>query len=279
MTYILLSILSATAILVLFRWMRQDGVNTRHAITINYAVAAAVGLLFFEHGAEFFAQPWLLPAAMTGIFFYVVFRIIALTTQKSGMAIASVATKMSVIIPVLMGLLLLGESVSGWKIAGVLLGLVAVVLSAAGEVKTNNWKWPLVAFVASGLIDASLKLYQNYLVPEADFPSFISVIFLSAFVSGTIHHFFTKERKISLRSVGGGVALGIVNFGSLIFILKSLALPQWESSVIFPINNFGIITLSTLMGILLFRERLQWRGLLSIAFASGAIYLLYLSNT
>ncbi|HAW20123.1 MAG TPA: hypothetical protein DCX14_08075 [Flavobacteriales bacterium] len=277
MIYLGLSIVASTIILLLFRWMRGAGVNSRIAIAINYFFASATGFILFDHAPELWNEPWFWPAAAEGIFFYAVFRLIAKTTQTSGVAAASIATKMSVVIPIVIGLFFLDESFTTLKLSGIALGLVAVILSSFTE-GVKNWKWPLLAFVCTGIIDSSLKLFQVWTVSEPEFPSLITVIFSFAFLTGIVHHFTFTDRAISTKNFLSGMALGLVNFGSLLFLLWALDEPNWESSTVFPINNVGVVTMSSILAIVLFKEKPQLRTVAGIFLAIVAILLLFLSS-
>lgn len=258
--------------------MGRVGANARQAIMLNYAIAALTGFIFFRGETNYFSEAWFWPAGIMGILFYVVFRLIAKTTQTNGVATASIATKMSVILPIAVGLLLLGESWNLLKLLGIVLGIVAVILSTGSNPEIKDWKWPLLAFIGSGVIDAALNLFQVWTVAEVQFPSFISTTFSFAFITGFAHHFTFPDRKIAGITYLGGIALGIVNFGSLLFILLSLSLPNFESSVIFPINNVGIVMLSSIMAFLLFKEKITLKALFGILLSIAAIAVLYLSN-
>lgn len=278
MIYLILSILSSIGIFIAFRMFSRMGANTRHAIMINYLVAAITGLIVFRPNELWFDSKWFVPSCFLGIFFYVIFRIMAKVTQENGMSVSSIATKMSVVIPVVIGLTVLQESINALKIIGIVFGLGSVLMSAGSNVKNGTWLWPLVLFIGSGLIDSALNLFQTWSVTENEFPVFITNIFAFAFLSAFIHQLFSKEYKISTKSISGGILLGLVNFSALIFILKSLALPNWESSVVFPINNFGIIAGSTLFAMVVFNEKVDVKGWLSISLATCSIVLLYFSK-
>lgn len=258
--------------------MSRYGAMPRQAIMINYIVAALTGAFFFPHEQVIWSAPWFWPASAMGVLFYVVFRLIAKTTQSNGVAAASIATKMSVVIPIAVGLLFLSESWNWMKLSGIALGIIAVLLSTQSEAEIKDWKWPLLAFLGSGFIDAALNLFQVMLVDESEFPSFITTIFSFAFVTGLIHHFTFAERSISKTTYVHGAALGMVNFGSLLFILLALNLPQFESSVIFPINNVGVVMSSSLFAFLLFKEQVTTRALAGIGLSIAAITLLYFSR-
>ncbi|GAB4376647.1 MAG: DMT family transporter [Salibacteraceae bacterium] len=277
MIHLLLSIVCATLILVIFKMIGRQGIVTRHVIMINYAVAGLFGILFFRPGPEVVAKQWFWPAALMGLGFYTVFQIIAKTTQESGLAAASIATRMSVVIPVAIGIAVLDESRHFVKIAAIVLGLLAVYLSTGKPGSLKSFMWPMLAFFGSGLIDSSFKLFQVWSVGKSDFATFSTVIFSFAFVIAFVHHIFMRDLSVKPPAMVAGTILGVVNFGSLYFIMHALAIPQMESSVVFPINNVGVVVLSTLFATLFFREKIcltQWVGL-SLAVISIVILSLW----
>ncbi|MFK7856246.1 MAG: hypothetical protein AB8B79_19175, partial [Granulosicoccus sp.] len=123
------------------------------------------------------SRGWFWPAAFEGVGFYIVFRMMALTTQLNGITVASIATKMSVVIPTLIGIIALGESVNVLKIGGLLFGVLSVFLAAGARIQVAKWILPLLVFVCTGLIDASFKLFQIWGLTDAQFPGFIVTIF------------------------------------------------------------------------------------------------------
>jgi len=294
MAYLLASILSSTVILVLFRWMQNSAASTRHAIVINYLAAAIAGSVLFKIDWSFasdggFRQGWFWLIALEGVAFYLVFRLIALTTQRTGITIAGIATKMSVVIPTLIGIIALGESVSVFKIGGLLCGIFAVLLAVGwrfgkapqtegSQLTGYSWLLPILAFVGTGCIDASFKLFQVWGLTDSQFPGFIVTVFGFAFITAGIHHVLLPDKAINTVSAAFGVALGLANLGTLYFILKALAVPGWESSIVFPLNNFGIVLASTVSAIMLFKERLTTATKLSLCFAIASIVLLFFAS-
>lgn len=275
MIALLLSILSSIAILVIFRMFGVYGVNRRRGILVNYFIAALFGFLVFQDSFEGFDQPWMIFAAALGVLFYTVFQIMARVTHDNGVSTASIATKMSVVIPILIGLGLLSESMNALKGLGIVFGLGSIFLSSNEHRASNTWFWPLLLFIGSGAIDASIKLMQHFYVSDEGFPVFTTVVFACAFLSAFIHHLFLGAHQIPAKDFGWGTLLGLVNFAALYFLLRALAEPGWESSSVFPINNFGIIAGSTAVGVLAFRERIGRSGWLSLICALIAIILLF----
>ena len=124
MIYIVLAIITSVLLLSIFKLFERYNVNTFHAIIVNYAVAAITGFLFSEHKLNFDLitdTPWLLICIPLGLLFIAIFYLISLTAQKISIAAASVSNKMSVIIPVLIAIVYLGEQLSALKVIGIVL--------------------------------------------------------------------------------------------------------------------------------------------------------------
>ncbi|MEM7207776.1 MAG: hypothetical protein AAF434_08145 [Pseudomonadota bacterium] len=261
----------------MFRVIDILGINTRHAITINYLVASITGFVIFGWPTDVLSKLWFWFAAIKGVAFYLVFRVMARTAQINGVAVAGIATKMSVLMPVAVGLIVLGESIELMKILGIVTGVSAVILSAVGVAQVREWRWPILAFLGTGAIDSSFKLLQVWILNDADIPQFTSVIFVFAFAVGLAHHATLPQKKFASASLISGAILGIFNFGSVYFILLALSQPNLESSIVFPINNFGVVLGATIIGVVAFREKLTVRGWLGLATALTSIVLLYIS--
>ena len=136
MVYLLLSVLSSTLIFVAFKLFDVFKIQTLYAIITNYVVACAVGFFLYDGPvsvSDLAHKPWLIGPILLGVLFIVIFNLMARTAQVSGVSVASVATKMSLAIPVIMGVLLYGERLSAIQIIGIVLALVAVYLASIKE--------------------------------------------------------------------------------------------------------------------------------------------------
>ena len=282
MIYLALSVLSSTAIFVLFKLFDKRNVNTLQAIVVNYITASSCGLLFYDQdlsSTDFIASTWFYAALALGFLFISIFNVMALTAQKNGLSVASVASKMSVIIPVLFGIIIYEESVGLQKIAGILLALVAVYLTSVkpkGDVVlTKSIYLPIILFLGSGVIDTSV----NHFAPDGKMPLFLAIIFASAGIIGIITVLLKKmnsQQKLDRKSIPFGFALGIVNYGSMYFLLKALRVEGYESSSVFTINNVAIVAVSCLAGLLLFKELISKKNWMGILIALVSIILVTL---
>lgn len=287
MIALLFSVLASTCIFVVFRLFARFRVDTLQAIVVNYLTAAACGMLFSGAAdgiGRVFSSPWLPYALLLGGFFILVFYLMALTTARNGLAAVSVATKMSFIIPVLFGILYYGESTNAWKSLGILLAATAVYFTSVKKEsgnRSNTLLLPALVLIGSGIIDTSIKFLEGYYVAEDEVALFSGTIFFAAAMVGVlVLSIQGVQGRLKLRRINllGGIALGVPNFFSVYFLVMALRSELLDSSGIFTINNVAIVTASTLLGIVLFKERLEARNWLGILFALASIMLVTLTQ-
>lgn len=286
MTYLLLSIVASSLIFVIFKLFARFKIDTFQAIVVNYAVAFTTGILLYEGDTTFteaLQTEWFIGAIALGIVFISVFNLMAITTQKSGLSVVSVATKMSVIIPIVFGIIYYKESAATLKLVGILLALIAVYLASAKNnniVTKGSLLFPFLILVGSGIIDVSIKFIEEYYVNETDAGIFSSAIFASAGIIGITvigYQLIRGTVKLQFKNLIAGIALGVPNYFSIFFLVKALRIDGMESSAIFPLNNVSIVILSTFLGIVLFKEKLHLKNWIGIALAVISIILVYRS--
>ncbi|WP_366911294.1 EamA/RhaT family transporter [Polaribacter huanghezhanensis] len=257
-------------------------INTQQAIVVNYAIALSFGLLTSETSVfiiEIPKQSWFLGAFFLGFLFITIFNVMGVTAQKNGLSVASVAGKMSVVIPIIFGIIVYNEGVGFVKIIGILMALIAVYLSSAksdiNPVKFKNLLFPLLLFVGSGILDTGLKYVESTSVAQGEEPFFLATIFGCAFVLGffvVITQLINGKFQFHWKNILGGIVLGIPNYYSMEFLLKAFK-TDIESSTLFTINNVGIVILTTVFALLFFKEKLIKKNWIGIALAVFSILL------
>jgi multidrug transporter EmrE-like cation transporter len=131
---------------------------------------------------------------------------------------------------------------------------------------------PLILFIGMGLVDSLVKFAQQRFVGNSDIALFSAILFLNAFISGIAVLIFYPRyyaRFLKPATWGWGILLGGVNFGSVFFLVRTLNFISSEgnkidSSVVFGLNNLGIVGLSVMAGLFAFREKLipvNWLGI------------------
>ena len=290
MIFLALSIIASTLIFVIFRLFASYNINTLQAIVVNYFVACSCGVIGYQNSIELSTIPqynWFYYTLALGALFIIVFNLMAITTQHNGLSVVSVATKMALVIPIAFGLWYYKEPLGTSKAAGIVLALIAVYLVAVKKdssiiLQKKNLVFPVLVFLGSGLIDTSLNFLQNdFITDKSLIPLFSSTIFLTAGVIGIMVLVAQKIKGVlvlEFKNIIAGIVLGIPNYFSIYFLVKALRSDLFDSSGIFTINNVGIVIISTLLGIVFFKEQLSVKNWIGITLAVISIALVSLAT-
>lgn len=288
MIYLLLSILCSTAIFLIFRSFSKFKIDTFTAIVFNYLVAAGFGYGINTKGIsldQLDQVNWIPNALILGALFILLFNVMALTTQKLGASVGSIANKMALVVPVIFAIVYYGDTVNALKVMGIILALIGIVLSSLkpktfrSEFHKMDLWLPFILLIGSGFIDTYVKYTEEYEInSRSDAQLFSATIFLTAFLIGLIILLFRKQRKIfQLKNLIGGSLLGLVNYGSIFFLLETFRSAGLQSSVVFPINNVGVVVLTTLSSLLLFGEKFSVSNKIGIICSILAVILISLT--
>lgn len=278
-----LCVLCSSLIFVIFKLFSIYKIETLYAIITNYLVAGTCGFVFYGGEltiSEIPGKNWFWGTFALGVLFIVVFNLMAATAQKVGVSVASVATKMSLVIPVLFGVVVYREELGILKILGVVLALVAVYFASYKEksptIQKSSLLLPVLVFLGSGIIDTTIGYMQEKHIEEAEFPLFSATVFGAAAITGLFFigiKSFKKPIKLNFRNILGGIVLGIPNYFSVFFLLRALRDETLNSASVFTITNVAVVMLSTLLGIMLFKEKISQKNWSGIAMAIISIVL------
>ena len=284
---IIYTTITFSSMLVLFKYFGKYGVNNLQAIIVNYFTAGTLSL-FVAHNndikislPEIIYSTYIIPSLIIGFLFIVTFNLLAFGTQKIGIAISTVANKMSMIIPVIIGISLFSEKLGMFKLIGIALAISAIYMTStkSGKLSFDKKFLPIILliFFGQGMADGTLSWAQKFSINDENTPLFFASVFLIAGILGSVFLIYETIKngfKLEFKNLIWGVALGIPNYLTLHFFVRSLQSPIFESSQVFPIVNMGVIVLTALAGILLFREKLSffnWGGILVAVLAISLI--------
>ncbi|TCP25821.1 EamA-like transporter family protein [Tenacibaculum skagerrakense] len=285
MIYLILSVLISSSLYVIFKLFDVFKVNTFQAIVMNYIVAFVIGYGYSDVKMPLSVIPqqnWFYGALVLGFLFITIFNVMATTSQRNGLSVASVSGRMAVVIPIVFGIVVYNESVSVVKVIGIVLALLAVYLTSVKSNKTKKFEasslvLPIILFLGSGAIDTLLKYTELNFVSAENVSIFSASIFGIAFIFGLLFlliEVVRKNIKLEMKSFVGGIALGIPNYFSIEFLIRALKIKGIESSVLFTINNVSIVLLTTLFGLFLFKEKLENKNWLGVIIAIVSIILI-----
>lgn len=295
MVNLLLSILFSVALLLLFRLFPRYNVRTFQAIVVNYLTCVAFGA-FFLPPTLLPPSPPFLPLVLTlflGCCFLLSFNLTSVSVRRAGVAVTSLAVNLSLVVPVLVSLLVLGQlgrPLSGVNFLGLGLALVAVgLVSVKPRVRPGRAVepprllrgtggaalLPLAVFGMNGLINS----LTNYLTRLSVFPEtvFTWLAFAGAVGSAAVVFGLQLARgreRLHGRSALGGVVLGVSNYLSYLFLVNALRDFGGNGALLFPLYNLGTILVATGLGVVGFGERLSLMNKVGLGLAVGALGLL-----
>jgi drug/metabolite transporter (DMT)-like permease len=219
-----------------------------------------------------------------GLIFVGTFVLMGYSTQKAGASMSAMASKMSVVIPVLVAVIFLGESIGIKGIAGVILAIVSVYLVSTGSESGLGSMGRfdpvlLLVFLGSGMVDTGLNL-----IKYADFKGFNNLQFASITFGGAavvalmvsvfqLNRWKLFFRQGSFKGIVLGVLLGTINYFSIVAMYAAIDAYQGKTGVFFTLNNIGVLLLTIFLGYFL-GEKYNSKTLVGVFFAIIAILLL-----
>lgn len=281
----LIGAICCSAILFLiFRLFPRFHIDTSQAIVFNYFTAFACGSVISEQTPSVSGlidsglSPWIL---LCGFLFISIFIAMGISSQKNGMGVTSVAVKMSLALSALAFVVIHNESVTWLKVVGFLAAIAGVLLitleKSNGEKKENSYVLLAFIFFGSAGLDVVLNLIKQFFAQGYPDSLFTAFGFLAAGTLGIIWlsiQFMQRKKTFHFRNILAGIILGIPNYFSIYFLVRSYETTPWSNATVLAIMNISIVSLAAIMGILIFREstKLQkWTGLI---LAIGAILCL-----
>lgn len=282
MLYVFLSVCCSVMVSIIIKLAQGSKINVQQLVLWNYP--ATVFLTFFLLKPElrtldlgilpfqfYFPLAFLLPT---------LFIFIALAIKYSGIVKTDVAQRMSIFIPLIASYFIFQESLQANKFLGIAVGVLAVICSidwkGQGAINAkHNRLYPLIVFVGMGVIDVLFKQVAQF--EAVTYISSMFIIFvLAMFVAFTIlaYQVLVLKKKMEMKAIRWGLLMGLFNFGNIYLYMKAhRAIPD-NPSVVFLTMNIGVIVLGSLVGLLMFREKLSKINQFGLFLAIVAIFLI-----
>lgn len=282
---------------IVFKIFHRKDIDANQAIFFNYLTAFILGVLFSLNG-EAVVNPlkadWLIDVIILGFIFMAGMVMLSASTRRVGVAISTVCSRASMVIPIIVSYLLIeGSAKPKWLL--ICLVLVAMTLTIWTDKPQGGHKYtlldilaPVTVFLMFGASNAYLKVLQHRVtvndtaagLSEQVINSEISLVTASVFFVAMltcIYSFFKKgtdgkRSPLLLKNVVGGVVLGFVNYFCTYTLM--LSMKTIDSSFLFPVHNIGIVAIGAIVGWLAFNEKLRPHQILGIVLAAVSIALL-----
>ena len=282
MTFLLLAIVCSTVVGHVFTLASRRATGSAGLLLINYAVAApasVIGMLLHPAPIQLDGLLPVLLAALLGFLFLFNYLMLAESIKHMGIALPVTLMRVSVAWPVVGSIVLFKEFPHAPTLLATAAVFLALPLASPQKIDravlrgahSSGLLQAMLLFIATGLTELLFKV-QAELHPLANPFVFSSMIFPVALLFSWLH-FRRSADRIDRDGIALGAGLGLFNVGSTVFLL--LALHLMQGIVVFPINAAGVIVLSTLSALFIWRERPTPRQWLFIAIACIAIGFIY----
>ncbi|MBO5952446.1 MAG: EamA family transporter [Bacteroidaceae bacterium] len=281
MIALILATLCAALFSILFKIFKQKSVDSMPAIVYNYLTAVVLSLLFsYNNGSEVInpvRTDWFVPALITGLFFILGLIALSVSTARVGVAVSTVSSRASMIIPILLNYMLIpGSEKPQWIAITVMLFAMFLIVwkrrdeTVVGSTKGVAWDIiiPLSVFFLFGLCNAFLKLVQysissNLNLTDNAVNSQLSMvtftIFISASFIGLLFVVFDKQyylgMMLKMKNLLGGIALGASNFFCTYLLM--IAMKSINAEILFPVHNVGIVAIGAIAGWGFYHEKMK----------------------
>lgn len=276
---LIICVLCSVSVSVFLKLARKKNIAVDQAIAVNYVVAIGLTLAFLSPkfvSVEAYMPNWPI-FVLLGFLMPSVFLIMAAAVRSAGIVKSDAAQRLSLFIPILSAFLIFGEALTVPRMVGIALAFVALFcLLAKTETGKTVGGWasalPLLGvWLGYGVIDV---MYKQLAKSGNAFPSNLLIVFVLA-CTVMLTYMLLKRTKWSKESMMSGIILGALNFSNILFYLKAHQAFKDNPTLVFAGVNVGVITMGTLVGALIFKEKLSKVNVLGVMVALSAIVCLF----
>ncbi len=270
MFYLLLAIAGSSMISILLRLSSGKIKANISMLAFNYLTCTILGIIYagfdpaIVHHSGFPAALGL--GVVNGILLLVSFILMQSSVRKNGVVLTSIFTKLGLLVPVVLSVLVFREMPTWVQIIGFCVAVAAIIVINLQK-DTGRFDWSLIILLLlAGGTDAMAKIYEA-LGPADLTDPYLLYSFGAAFVL-CVSVVISKKERPGFREFLFGTLIGIPNFLSSKFLLSALA--TVPAVVAYPTFSVATLLVITLTGVLAFREKLkahQWAALAAILVA------------
>lgn len=276
MLYLFLAVLSSALVSIIMRLSTDRVKNNISLLAVNYLICTLVAA--FDAGwqpvpAGEGAAGTLLMGVIHGAFYLGSFWLLQQNVRKNGVVLSATFMKLGLLVPMAVSLLFFREQPGLLQVLGFVIALGAILLiNGKGEGETVQSKTGLILLLlAGGGGDAMAKVFEE-LGNGSQSPQFLLYTFVTALLL-CLSLVIARGQKFGKSELLFGVLIGVPNFMSARFLLA--ALRSLPAVIVYPTCSVGTILVVTLVGLVLFQEKLskkQW-----IALSMALLSLIFLN--
>ncbi len=245
--------------------------------TILFASATVLLLLFCAKNLTKAAHTTLIFGMVYGALLILSQWMLTLALKNGNTSVCSVVYSLGFILPTVFGTLFWNEEFKATQIIGVLGSLVIILLTARRD-KTEKKQGRrifvpciLIAMISSGGLGIMQKVQQSFGVADEK-GIFLLIAFCFAFCCSLVAFLLSCEKTVfGIKNAIYPTLTGLF-FGGANFCNTSLA-GKMKSAVLFPLQNISTILVTTLLGVLIFKEKMTLKTAIILTLSMAVIVL------
>ena len=204
---------------------------------------------------------------------------LTLSLKDGNTSFCSIIYSLGFIIPTLSGAIFWNEMFTIANGVGLLIAIVVIALSANkkthSESKVQDVPFNIyIAMIASGGLGLMQKIQQSSKVADEKMVFFLvafAFAFLCSWVAYAVCRQANSRRNLGIMPIITGLCFGGSN------VCNTVLAGRLPSAIFFPVQNISTIVLSTLLGIILFKEKMSLRNVIVLLLGVLVIVLFSVS--
>lgn len=281
MLYLILSIFSGAMISIVMRLSQGKVTSKLSMFAVNYITCAILSWGFMGFMTPFPKADGIWPSigmgAFNGTFYMLALVLSQYNIAQNGVVLSSVFSKMGgLLIPLLVSILIFGESPTLLQFIGFVLSMISIfVLNYRKDTDGAGGKFTISLFallVAEGCAGIMAKVFKEIGNPALS-NHFLLYTFLIAFLL-CVFLIAAKHERPGIPEFLYGLMIGVPNFLGARFVLR--ALDTVPAVVVYPSRSVGTIVVITIVGTMLFKERLSKQQIAAMGVILVSLVLLNL---
>ena len=277
MIYLMMAIVCSASVSIIMRFSERKVKANVSMLAVNYIVCFLCAGIFsgignlLPIGTE--GLPWTLGVSVFNGFFYLSgFIFLQSCVKKNGVVLSTTFIKLGLLVPMAVSILVFKEAPTVVQIIGFLITVFAIILmNFEKEEVAGKFSFSLILLLLTGgSCDAMSKMFEEIGNPLLS-NQFLFYTFICAFLMAAGLAALRKERP-GKSELFYGIVIGVPNYFSARFFLRSLS--TVPAVIAAPSCSVGTIVVVTLVGMLLFKEKLGKRQKVALGAILAALVLL-----
>ena len=279
-TFLFLAVIFSSGVAITMKVANANNLRLGQFLAVNYIVCLLTLLAWgvWQAPSRNSVFIWTL-GIFIGVMYVLSLWLFNRSISVTGLALSTTLMRLSSALPTLGSLIFFAEHTNLYQVLGLILAFACLPLASKepmrfGQAGKEVWKgmlWGLLLFAVYGLTDFTFKI-QTELEPLTNPSSFMATIFGTALLL-TFPQLF-KGTRPGKQCLFWGVVLGTTNVLATYFWIRTLT--HLPGSVAYPMLGLGVIALTTLASLLIWREKLRPANFAFLVLASMSVFLINL---